>query len=135
MVTMTPWTSSCLEPSGGWGNWANSSAVSSLPVTVDMRRSLLLARWYPRATKRGNATRPSGEQAMADMPAEKPFRVGIFRTTAEASSAIDALLAAGFKKEELAVVCADQSVEKFRDIPHPSPGAPAHPSKPSGVAR
>jgi hypothetical protein len=71
---------------------------------------------------------------MADMPADKPFRVGIFRTTAEASSAIDALLAAGFKKEELAVVCADQSVEKFRDIPHPSPG-PARTDDPLKGAR
>jgi hypothetical protein len=71
---------------------------------------------------------------MADIPAEKPFRVGIFRTAAEASKAIDALLAAGFKKEELAVVCADQSVEKFRDIPHPSPG-PARRDDPMKGAR
>lgn len=66
--------------------------------------------------------------------AEKPFRVGIFRTASQAASAINALLAAGFKKEELAVVSADPSFERFRDIPHPSP-APAHAQDPLKGAR
>lgn len=54
---------------------------------------------------------------------EKPFRVGTFHTVAEADRAVRALRAAGFRKDELAVVCADKHKEAaFADLPTPEPG-------------
>ncbi len=52
---------------------------------------------------------------------ELPYRVGVFRTAAGAHTAIEALLAAGFSKDELAVVCSDARREDFADIPQPKP--------------
>jgi hypothetical protein len=52
----------------------------------------------------------------------KPIRVGVYSTIAEADRVVGDLLAAGFRKEELAVLCSDKYKEDFfRDVPTPEP--------------
>lgn len=47
---------------------------------------------------------------------ERPLRVGVFGTVAEADRAVENLLAAGFTKDDITVVCSDQAVERhFED--------------------
>jgi hypothetical protein len=61
---------------------------------------------------------------MAQHNVEKPVRVAVFDTVAQADRAVRRLLDAGFKKDELAVVCSDEHKEAFfRDLPTPEPGA------------
>jgi hypothetical protein len=51
---------------------------------------------------------------------DRPVRVGVFTTTTQATRAIDALLAAGFTKDEISVICSDERREEFfADFPHP----------------
>jgi len=52
---------------------------------------------------------------------ERPYRVGDFATAREAHAAIEALLADGFTRDELAVVCPDARRDDFADIPQPKP--------------
>ena len=53
---------------------------------------------------------------------DKPVRVGVFSTVAAADHAVHHLLAAGFRKEELAVICSDKYKEQFfREVPTPGP--------------
>jgi hypothetical protein len=42
---------------------------------------------------------------------ERPLRVGVFGTVAEADRAVDNLLAAGFGKDDISVVCSNEAVE------------------------
>ena len=66
---------------------------------------------------------------MNQQVADKPFRVGIFGTVAQADRAVRLLLAAGFTKDQLAVICSDEYKEQFfRDLPTPEP-AGAHTTK------
>ncbi len=59
---------------------------------------------------------------MDERTTEKPVRVGVFGTVAQADRAIRNLLAAGFEKEQLAVICSDKYKEQFfRDLPTPEP--------------
>jgi hypothetical protein len=59
---------------------------------------------------------------MATQTTEKPFRVGVFNTVGQADRAVRNLLAAGFTKDQLAVVCSDKYKEQFfRDLPTPDP--------------
>jgi hypothetical protein len=48
---------------------------------------------------------------MARQAVEKPFRVGVFDTVDQAENAIHRLLAAGFTRDQLAVVCSDKHKE------------------------
>jgi hypothetical protein len=43
---------------------------------------------------------------------ERPLRVGVFGTVIEADRAVDNLLAAGFDKDEISVVCSNEAVER-----------------------
>ena len=55
---------------------------------------------------------------------EKPFRVGIFGTVAQADRAVRALLDAGFSKDQLSVVCSNEAIkEHFSDLHTPPSGA------------
>ncbi len=59
---------------------------------------------------------------MTTQPIDKPFRVGLFDTIAQANKAVHSLLAAGFTKDQLAVVCSDKYKEQFfRAVPTPEP--------------
>ena len=44
--------------------------------------------------------------------AEKPFRVGVFATIEQADRAVAGLLAAGFTKDHISVVCSDKVIEQ-----------------------
>src|SRR5436190_1547889 len=60
---------------------------------------------------------------MDQQTVEKPFRVGVFRSVAQADKAVRNLLAAGFAKEQVSVICSDKVREKhFKDLPTPEPG-------------
>src|SRR5262245_50365398 len=48
---------------------------------------------------------------MAQIEPKKPYRVGVFRTVAQADRAVHDLMAAGFSKDEIAVVCSNQRKE------------------------
>jgi hypothetical protein len=51
---------------------------------------------------------------------DRRVRVGIFATIASASQAIDGLLAAGIPKNEISVICSDQTREAFfKEFPNP----------------
>lgn len=53
---------------------------------------------------------------------EKPVRVGIFSTVAAAEQAVDKLLQAGFTKDQVTVICSDQTKEAhFRQFEHQEP--------------
>jgi len=58
-------------------------------------------------------------------PAEKetrPVRAGIFSTLQGAEKAVRDLLAAGFTKEQITVICSDETKERyFRDFEHQEP--------------
>ncbi len=57
---------------------------------------------------------------MATQPVDKPFRVGVFDTVAHADRAVHNLLAAGFSKEQMTVMCSDKYKEQFFDnLPTP----------------
>ncbi len=43
---------------------------------------------------------------------QRPLRVGVFSSVAEADRAVDNLLAAGFTKDQISVVCSDAAVER-----------------------
>ncbi len=62
----------------------------------------------------------------ATTPGDTPFRVAAFPSARAAHDAIEALLAAGLSRDELAVVCEREMDVGFSDIPHPAPHA-AHP--------
>ena len=53
---------------------------------------------------------------------EKPVRAGVFPTVAAASEAVRRLLAAGFSKEQITVICSDETKEQyFREFEHQQP--------------
>lgn len=53
---------------------------------------------------------------------ERPIRVGVFDTVAEAQTAVQNLLAAGFGRENITVVCSDEMKEQyFREFEHQWP--------------
>src|SRR5262245_28153174 len=59
---------------------------------------------------------------MAHREPEKPYRAGVFRTVAGADRAVRDLMAAGFSKDEIAVVCSDQRKEEaVADVEKPKP--------------
>jgi hypothetical protein len=43
---------------------------------------------------------------------ERPLRVGVFGTVTDADRAVDNLLAAGFDKDDISVVCSNEAVER-----------------------
>jgi hypothetical protein len=50
---------------------------------------------------------------MDNRTVDKPYRVGTFDTVAQAERAVRSLLAAGFTRDQLAVICSDKSKEQF----------------------
>jgi len=57
---------------------------------------------------------------MITQPVDKPFRVGVFDTVAHADRAVHNLLAAGFRKDQMAVMCSDKYKEQFfQNLPTP----------------
>jgi uncharacterized protein YcfJ len=61
-----------------------------------------------------------------DPAPEKPVRAGIFSTVAEADRAVTDLIAAGFTRDEISVICSDDAKEAhFRKFEHEQP-AGAH---------
>jgi hypothetical protein len=53
---------------------------------------------------------------------ETPFRVGVFSTIQAADNAVARLLNAGFTREEISVVCSDETKERhFREFEHEKP--------------
>jgi hypothetical protein len=62
---------------------------------------------------------------MDDRTVDQPFRVGTFDTVAQAERAVHSLLAAGFTKDQLAVICSDRSKEQFfANLPAPEVAGP-----------
>jgi hypothetical protein len=56
---------------------------------------------------------------MAEQQQERPVRVGVYDTIGEADRAVEDLLAAGFTKDEITVICSDQAKERhFREFEH-----------------
>src|SRR5262245_13058536 len=45
---------------------------------------------------------------MVQPTTDRPVRVGVFPTTAQATRAMDGLLKAGFGRDEISVICADE---------------------------
>ncbi|HEX3871434.1 MAG TPA: hypothetical protein VHV77_13405 [Pirellulales bacterium] len=67
--------------------------------------------------------------ATHDKAEEKPIRVGVFSSASEADATIHDLLAAGFSKEEITVVCgAGMDHDKFREFEHQEPAGTFAPS-------
>ena len=66
---------------------------------------------------------------MDNRTVDKPFRAGTFDTVAQAERAVRSLLAVGYTKEQLAVLCSDKSKEEFfanlptPELPGPHTGA------------
>jgi hypothetical protein len=57
---------------------------------------------------------------MTTQTADRTVRVGVFNTTTQATAAIDRLLAAGFHKDEISVICSNETKEEFfQGFPHP----------------
>jgi hypothetical protein len=57
---------------------------------------------------------------MANQDMEKPIRVGVFNTVAQAERAVNGLLAAGFTKDEISVICSSDVKESlFADFRNP----------------
>ena len=57
-----------------------------------------------------------------DTEAGRPLRAGVFATVAEADRAVDELLAAGFSKDQITVVCSTETVQKhFKTFDHQDP--------------
>jgi hypothetical protein len=54
--------------------------------------------------------------------AERPIEVGVFSTVEAARQAVHGLLAAGFTRDEITVVCSDETKERhFREFEHQDP--------------
>ncbi len=63
---------------------------------------------------------------MDERTVDRPFRVGTFDTVAQAERAVRSLLAAGFTRDQLAVICSDKSREQFFDnLPVPEGAGPS----------
>jgi hypothetical protein len=61
-------------------------------------------------------------QAMMPQRVERPIRAGVFSTVAAADEAVRLLLAAGFSKGQITVVCSDETKERhFREFEHQQP--------------
>jgi hypothetical protein len=59
---------------------------------------------------------------MATSTAARPVRVGVFSTIAATERAVSNLLAAGFTKEEITVICSDEAKKRhFREYEHQEP--------------
>lgn len=59
---------------------------------------------------------------MTAVATQKPFRCGIFTTWEDADKAVDLLLDAGFKPEQINVMCSDETTERhFRQFEHEDP--------------
>ena len=57
-----------------------------------------------------------------DVKSERPIRVGIFGSLAEADAVVNELLAAGFSKDNITVVCSAEAVKKhFAEFEHQDP--------------
>jgi hypothetical protein len=57
---------------------------------------------------------------MVQPTTDRPVRVGVFNNPSQAARAIDALLNAGFAKDEISVLCSDERREElFADFPNP----------------
>jgi hypothetical protein len=57
---------------------------------------------------------------------DRPIRAGVFSTLGAAHAAVDRLLAAGFSREQITVICSDETKERqFREFEHQQP-AGAH---------
>jgi hypothetical protein len=53
---------------------------------------------------------------------DRPIRVGVFRNVAGADRAVDGLLAAGFTRDEITVMCSDKHIEQhFKEFEHQKP--------------
>lgn len=65
---------------------------------------------------------PTSTATPAAPPSEKPIRVGVFNSVELASDAVKRLLDAGFSKDQVTVVCSDETKERhFREFEHQSP--------------
>src|SRR5262249_52194005 len=57
---------------------------------------------------------------MSQIAVDRPVRVGVFSTVQQAERAVEALFAAGFRREQLSVICSDEHKEKlFGKLAHP----------------
>ena len=57
---------------------------------------------------------------MSPQPTKLPVRIGVFKTVAGADRAVSELLQHGFAREELSVICSDETKERhFHDLPNP----------------
>jgi hypothetical protein len=55
-------------------------------------------------------------------PIQRPFRTGIYSTIPAADRVVEKLLAAGFRKEQISVVCSNAAVERhFKAFHHQDP--------------
>src|SRR5262249_45938350 len=66
-----------------------------------------------------------GGPLMSQIAVDRPVRVGVFSTVQQAERAVEALFAAGFRREQLSVICSAEHKEKlFGNLAHP-----AHPPR------
>jgi hypothetical protein len=67
-------------------------------------------------------TQTTSQQAREAEAHERPVRIGVFSTVADADQAVGNLLAAGFTSKEISVLCSDKAVERhFREFEHEEP--------------
>jgi hypothetical protein len=60
--------------------------------------------------------------SIEETEAGRPLRAGVFATVAEADRAVDELLAAGFGKDQITVVCSTKAVQQhFKPFEHQDP--------------
>lgn len=64
----------------------------------------------------------SGLMSTSHDPAERTVRAGVFSSVSSADRAVQGLLAAGFTKEQVTVICSDAGKEQhFREFEHQQP--------------
>src|SRR5262245_11694078 len=110
-----------LHPTGSYcpaaGRSREADAIAALVLGCD---GMELAPFSSVGTRDYFAGR--GGRTMATQTVEKPIRVGVYSTVPQADQAVRNLLAAGFRKDELAVICSDEYKEQFfRNVPTPEP--------------
>jgi len=64
---------------------------------------------------------------------DTPVRVGVFSDVAEAELAVSRLLSAGFTKEQITVICSDETRQRhFRQFEHQHPAGEHTPAAATG---